>query len=55
MLEAAGNVVLPDNGEAWQKLRNDDLSDVDLSNFSVSLVRLIKTMMSKEPHRRPSI
>lgn len=28
MLEIAGNVVLPDNGASWQKLRNGDTSDV---------------------------
>lgn len=28
MLEIAGNVVLPDNGVSWQKLRNGDTSDV---------------------------
>jgi mitosis inhibitor protein kinase SWE1 len=28
MLEIAGNVVLPDNGMSWQKLRNGDLSDI---------------------------
>lgn len=55
MLEAAGNVILPDNGDAWQKLRNDDVSDVDLSAFSVSLVRLIKSMMCSDPQGRPSI
>ncbi|PWN46355.1 kinase-like protein, partial [Ceraceosorus guamensis] len=54
MLEAAGNVILPDNGEAWHKLRSDDTSDVDLSAFSVSLVRLIKAMMASDPARRPS-
>ncbi|ETN37383.1 uncharacterized protein HMPREF1541_08374 [Cyphellophora europaea CBS 101466] len=28
MLEIAGNVVLPDNGTSWQKLRNGDWSDI---------------------------
>ncbi|KAI5290248.1 hypothetical protein KEM54_002074 [Ascosphaera aggregata] len=28
IFETAGNVELPDNGPAWQKLRNGDLSDV---------------------------
>lgn len=31
MLEIAGNIVLPDNGTAWQKLRSGDLSDVSTS------------------------
>ena len=55
LLEAAGNVVLPDNGEAWQKLRNDDLSDVDLSIFSTSLVRLIEACLHSMPEKRPTM
>lgn len=55
MVEAVGNVVLPDNGEPWQKLRNDDLSDVDFSNISVSLFRLIQRMLSSAPLMRPSV
>lgn len=47
--------MLPDNGEPWQKLRNDDLSDVDLSDMSESLLRLIKSMLSSAPHLRPTI
>ena len=41
MLEIAGNVMLPDNGTAWQRLRSGDMSDVpgltsssDISNIS---------------------
>ena len=41
MLEIAGNVVLPDNGASWQRLRSGDMSDVpsltsttELSNIS---------------------
>ena len=52
MLEAAGNVILPDNGEAWQKLRNDDLGDVDLSMISNSLIRLIEACLQSDPQRR---
>lgn len=54
MLEAAGNVILPDNGEPWQKLRNDDLSDVDLSTISTSLIRLIEACMQSKPENRPT-
>jgi mitosis inhibitor protein kinase SWE1 len=54
MLEAAGNVILPDNGEAWQKLRNDDLGDVDLSMISNSLIRLIEACLQSDPQRRPT-
>ena len=34
MLETAGNVELPDNGESWQKLRNGDMSDVPSLTWS---------------------
>ena len=41
MLEIAGNVMLPDNGASWQRLRTGDMSDVpsltsssDVSNLS---------------------
>lgn len=41
MLEIAGNVMLPDNGTAWQRLRSGDMSDVpsltsssDVTNIS---------------------
>ncbi|UZJ54987.1 hypothetical protein CBS101457_004307 [Exobasidium rhododendri] len=54
LLEAAGNVVLPDNGEAWQKLRNDDFSDVDLTTISVSLNRLVRACLQSDPDERPT-
>ncbi|KAH8596418.1 hypothetical protein B0O99DRAFT_685943 [Bisporella sp. PMI_857] len=34
MLEIAGNVQLPDNGAAWQKLRSGDMSDVPSLTWS---------------------
>ncbi|KDN51424.1 hypothetical protein K437DRAFT_254837 [Tilletiaria anomala UBC 951] len=55
MLEAGGNVVLPDNGEPWLKLRNDDFTDVDLSHLSDQLVELIFAMLDSRPEARPSI
>lgn len=54
LLEAAASVILPDNGEAWQKLRNDNLSDVDLSIFSTSLIRLIQSCLQSNPEKRPT-
>ncbi|CAO1612587.1 unnamed protein product [Jaminaea pallidilutea] len=55
MVEAVGNVILPDNGEPWQKLRNDDLSDVDFAGISVSMVRIIRSMLRSQPEERPSV
>lgn len=34
MLEIAGNVMLPDNGISWQRLRSGDMSDVPSLTFS---------------------
>lgn len=41
MLEIAGNIVLPDNGTSWQRLRAGDLSDLASLTFSTdsSLMR----------------
>lgn len=41
MLEIAGNIVLPDNGTSWQRLRAGDMSDLPSLTFSSdsSLVR----------------
>ncbi|KAN0064543.1 mitosis inhibitor protein kinase swe1 [Thecaphora frezii] len=55
LLEAAGNVQLPDNGEPWQKLRKDDFSDVDLGCLSGTLLRMLSSLLSSDPARRPTI
>lgn len=34
MLEIAGNIVLPENGLSWQRLRSGDLSDLPSLTFS---------------------
>ncbi|GAA5987874.1 hypothetical protein JCM10908_007252 [Rhodotorula pacifica] len=54
-LEAAANVVLPDNGPAWQKLRANDLSDVDISRLSPVFVGVLQGMLHKSPDARASI
>lgn len=55
ILEAAANVVLPDNGPAWHKLRSNDFSDVDLSRLSEPLVDLLRGMLDKSPDLRLTI
>lgn len=55
MLEAAANVILPDNGPAWHKLRSNDLSDVDLSKLSHELVLLITSLLQHSPEDRASM
>ncbi|CAD6967704.1 unnamed protein product [Tilletia controversa] len=57
MLEAAANVELPDNGDAYQKLRNDDFSDVDISHLSDQLVDILtgpRGLLRSNPTSRPS-
>lgn len=52
VLEAAANVILPDNGVAWHKLRSNDFSDVDLSRLSHELVILITALLETSPDIR---
>ncbi|KAG9012704.1 hypothetical protein FRB93_001257 [Tulasnella sp. JGI-2019a] len=56
MLEAAGNIVVPSNGDAWHRLRHDDFEEVPLDGFSSTLVSFITTMlMASDPKKRPSV
>ncbi|CBQ72525.1 Wee1 Kinase [Sporisorium reilianum SRZ2] len=55
LLEAAGNVELPDNGEPWQKLRRDDLSDVDLSAISGPMLRVLERLLCSDAEQRATI
>jgi hypothetical protein len=55
ILEAATNVVLPDNGTPWRKLREDDFSDVDLGHISDELVNVIVHLLSSDPVSRTTI
>ncbi|PWY99813.1 hypothetical protein BCV70DRAFT_212036 [Testicularia cyperi] len=55
LLEAAGNVELPDNGEPWQKLRRDDFSDVDLGMLSGTMLRVLERLLCSDPEGRPTI
>ncbi|KAI0949716.1 hypothetical protein AcW1_009242 [Taiwanofungus camphoratus] len=52
MLEAATNVVVPDQGEAWHRLRREDFAQVDLALLSAELRALIREMMRSEPALR---
>ncbi|RKP38351.1 kinase-like domain-containing protein [Dimargaris cristalligena] len=56
LLEVTANVVLPDNGPAWQKLRSGDLSDCQFdAGTSSELVDLITEMLQPLPEDRPTI
>ncbi|KAI0057989.1 hypothetical protein BV25DRAFT_1811559 [Artomyces pyxidatus] len=53
MLETASNIVVPDQGEPWHRLRRDDFSQVDLpEDTSAELVALIRNMMRADPALR---
>ncbi|KAF9526670.1 hypothetical protein CPB83DRAFT_857597 [Crepidotus variabilis] len=55
ILETATNIVVPDQGEAWHRLRNEDFSQVDLDDDSDKLVKLIQQMMRRDPSLRLTI
>ncbi|PCH43815.1 hypothetical protein WOLCODRAFT_138608 [Wolfiporia cocos MD-104 SS10] len=54
ILETATNVVIPDQGEGWHRLRQEDFSQVDsnLTSLSGELRKLIKSMMRTDPDLR---
>jgi mitosis inhibitor protein kinase SWE1 len=54
MLEAASNIVVPDQGEPWHRLRQEDFSQVELDGFSPELVDLFLACMRADPAQRPS-
>ncbi|KAL1915355.1 uncharacterized protein VTP21DRAFT_6813 [Calcarisporiella thermophila] len=57
MLEVAADIVLPDHGPEWQKLRQGDFSGVAfpmMSNGKI-LFELIQQMLNPEPGLRPSV
>jgi len=45
MLETAANVVVPGQGDAWHRLRQENFEQVDMSDNSPELFDLIKSMM----------
>ncbi|KAJ1982943.1 mitosis inhibitor protein kinase swe1 [Dimargaris xerosporica] len=56
LLEVAANIVLPDNGPAWQKLRSGDLSDCQFDTATSSdMIQLITQMLQPNPADRPTI
>jgi len=51
MLEAATNIIVPGQGEGWQRLRSDDFSQINLSD-SPELLDLLRSMMREDPASR---
>ncbi|TBU22720.1 kinase-like domain-containing protein [Dichomitus squalens] len=54
MLETASNIIVPDQGEAWHRLRREDFSQVEL-DATPELWDLIKSMMRTAPALRIGI
>jgi len=54
MLETASNIVVPDQGEPWHRLRQEDFGQVDLDE-SPELLELITSMMRTNPALRVDI
>ena len=52
MLEIAGNVMLPDNGASWQRLRSGDMSDVPSLTSSSEASTIILRDSSGQPLSR---
>ena len=42
-------------GDPWHRLRNQDLSDVELEGLSATLINLIEHLMAPKPFDRPLI
>ncbi|EAU91472.2 other/WEE protein kinase [Coprinopsis cinerea okayama7 len=51
ILETATNIVVPDQGESWHRLRREDFSEVDWEG-SNELLTLIQDMMRTDPAER---
>lgn len=51
MLETASNIVVPDQGEEWHRLRREDFAQVELAG-SPELFGLVRAMMRADPAAR---
>ena len=54
MLEIAGNVMLPDNGASWQRLRSGDMSDVPSLTSSSETSNVLRDSTGKPLSRAES-
>lgn len=55
LLETACNIVVPDGGDPWHRLRHDDFSDCPLDELeSLQLQGTIRALMFSNPHLRPT-
>lgn len=54
ILETASNIMVPDQGESWHRLRQEDFSQVDWHGSS-QLLELVRQMMRTDPEQRVTI
>ncbi|KAJ3555203.1 hypothetical protein NM688_g2709 [Phlebia brevispora] len=52
MLESATNIIVPDQGDAWHRLRRDHFEQIDFSENSPELAKLLKSMMRSDATHR---
>ena len=55
MLEIAGNVMLPDNGVSWQRLRSGDMSDVPSLTWSSETSTIFRDSSGKPLSQQMSV
>ncbi len=55
MLEIAGNVMLPDNGASWQRLRTGDMSDVPSLTWSSEDSKIFRDSSGKPLSNKDSL
>src|SRR5206468_1763512 len=51
----SANIVLPDNGPEWHKIRSEDFSNCNFQLISNTLLRLVRQMLHPDFRQRPTI
>ena len=54
LLEMAANIILPQNGDIWQQLREGNIEGINLHRHSQMLIDFIQSMLYSDPEQRPS-
>ncbi|KAJ3278502.1 hypothetical protein HK104_002286 [Borealophlyctis nickersoniae] len=55
VLEITANIILPENGPEWQKLREGDVAEISFGNVTPDLIHLIKLMLAPDPSARLTV
>ena len=54
IFELAANIILPDNGPEWDKLRSGIIRDFHFISISSTLIALIESMLRPDYKQRPT-